>query len=139
MRVKIVKCSRDRAWYNDKIGEIFCVSSEQSDRFTVWLGNDNWTYTILKLDCEITEENKMTCRLSKMEDGSCKQYSLNYGCGQSVSCQIQGSWTQCPCPALNLPVMSEQDRKIEEAWKEYDKSGGSKAYFIKACKEVGLK
>jgi len=58
-KVKIVKCSKESWWYNDRIGEIFNVTLDD-DYYYIIVNNANDFCYILVTDCiDITIELKL--------------------------------------------------------------------------------
>ena len=56
MKIKILKCSDSRTWYNSRIGEVFDVRRIDTDRYwTKPNPNDpysGWNYILFE-DCEV--------------------------------------------------------------------------------------
>ena len=55
LRIKIIKCSHEKYWYNNRVGEIFSVVDECVRDF--YVKNQNGTsYGVLKIDAEVVSE-----------------------------------------------------------------------------------
>ena len=53
LRVKIIKCSHDKYWYKDRVGEVFNVDDICVRDYYVRLGKGRSLSGILKIDAEI--------------------------------------------------------------------------------------
>jgi hypothetical protein len=55
LKVKIIKCSHDKFWYKDRIGEIFNVDDVCAREYYVKPGKGFNLSCILKIDAEIVK------------------------------------------------------------------------------------
>jgi len=54
-RIKIIKCSHDKYWYHDKVGEVFSVVDTCVRDYYIKSKNGG-NYGVLKIDAEIVSE-----------------------------------------------------------------------------------
>ena len=106
MKVKIINCSSQRAWYKDKIGEIFEVTNDNKHgkEFYTHIPKGGWDLVIRKADTIPVHEIKYelssytNCATScKMDDkikvGSSYCYHCEHNCDTDESTQtVQCSW-----------------------------------------------
>lgn len=54
IRIMIISCKNNDAWYADKIGKIYIVVDKEKDEFLVKTGNKKKPYGVVQIsDCQI--------------------------------------------------------------------------------------